>query len=618
MRSFEEIKASADEAMSNNSAEVLLSYVSELDNISTPDAEALACAARGRVLVLRGDYPTAMENYERALALYEELGDRSGVALVTGSIGIVHRFTGNFPAALECYHHALVLHEELGDRNGVARVTGNIGIVYHNTGDYPAALDYYHRAIALHEELGHRSGVATATGNIGTVYHSTGDYSAALKYYHNALVLHQELDNRSGVALVTENIGLVHDNIGDHATALEHYHRALAMFEALSNHSGMAGTTAAILSTLIATNALFEARQTLRTLDTMQIGVPGTAIIREMGRAHLQELELDVAASISTLKNALSIAVQHEMRSPQSKIHKSLRDLALKQNDLAKYVEHNNEYTRLTEEINGKDTATKLAMQAKQREIDAVQREHQKHMAVLHSALPREVAERVARGEVVNDHFENATVIFLDIVGFTELSSTMSSQEVITLLDDVFTQCDAICAKHGVTKIKTIGDSYMCVSFDNVVNAARVALEMVNIKSRIKNQESYQGMLQFRIGIHCGPVTAGVIGKERMQYDVWGDTVNVASRMESAGEPGKVHVSEAFASNLKSNQESRVKNPISESHEVSHEVSHAVSHEVSHAVPLVTRHSSLVTLLRGSIDIKGKGVMRTYWLDSSL
>jgi class 3 adenylate cyclase len=182
----------------------------------------------------------------------------------------------------------------------------------------------------------------------------------------------------------------------------------------------------------------------------------------------------------------------------------------------------------------------------------------------------------------------------------------MSSQEVISLLDDVFTQCDAICAKHGVTKIKTIGDSYMAVSFGSVANAALCALEMSCIKVNYKVSHSVSHEVLFRIGMHCGPVTAGVIGKERMQYDVWGDTVNVASRMESTGEPGKVHVSEALAIELKSNTEYTIQNP------VPHEVSHSVSHEV----PLVTRHLSFATQLRGLVDIKGKGPMTTFWLEN--
>ena len=135
---------------------------------------------------------------------------------------------------------------------------------------------------------------------------------------------------------------------------------------------------------------------------------------------------------------------------------------------------------------------------------------------------------------------------FTHIPTATSVRPTRSPASVITLLDEVFTQCDAICLKHNATKIKTIGDSYMVFAFDadgttSVVNAVRTAIDMGKLQHDI---------IQCRIGMHSGPVTADVIGKERMHYDVWGDTVNVASRMESSGQAGRVHVSEAFAKSL--------------------------------------------------------------------
>jgi adenylate cyclase len=568
----------------------------------------------GNAHMSAGDFMAALEHYHRAVALYTELGIRSGVASVTGNTGMVLERTGDFPAALEHYRHALALHEELGDRSSIARVTGSIGSLHFATGDYPTALDQFHRALAIYEELDDRKGMATVTGNIGQVYASTGDQPRALEYFHRALAVHEEIGDRRGAASVTGSIGIVCGMSGDHHSALEFLHRARALHEVLGERHEVARVSGNIMEELITISSDTEAQALLQAMDALQIDDPRIRIGRELRRAILQQRSGDLDNAAETLFRARAEAHTLGLRLYEANTHKALRDLALTRNDLAGYVEHNNEYTRITEEINGKETATKLAMQAKQREIDAKDRETQKQLAVLHSTLPKDVADRVARGEVVNDHFENATVIFLDIVGFTEISATMSSQDVIVLLDDVFTQCDAICAKHGVTKIKTIGDSYMCVAFDSVVNAALCALDMSRIRlshevsHSVSHNVSHEVL--FRIGMHCGPVTAGVIGKERMQYDVWGDTVNVASRMESAGEPGRVHVSEAFALNLKSNQESRVKNPISESHEVSHAVSHAVSHEVSHAVPLVT-------IERGSIDIKGKGLMQTYWLEST-
>ncbi|MCX6139522.1 MAG: hypothetical protein NTX15_01595 [Candidatus Kapabacteria bacterium] len=337
-----------------------------------------------------------------------------------------------------------------------------------------------------------------------------------------------------------------------------------------------------------------ELQALLQTMDAMQIDEPSTRISRELHRATLQERSGDLDGAALTLQSALAEAVKHGMRGQEADTHKALRDLALKQNNLSGYVEHNNEFTRITEEINGKDTATKLAMQAKQREIDVVQREHQKHMAVLHSTLPKHIADRVARGEQVNDHYDNAAVIFLDIVGFTTISDRIPSGHVVHLLEQIFTSLDTVCERHNVVKIKTIGDSYMAVSFrsfadaqdDTVHNAATCALDMIASLDALVitmppalGDTSWTkdiGDIKVRIGIHCGPVTAGVIGTQRMQYDVWGDTVTVASRMESTSEPGRI--------------------------------------QFANAVNVGSRHA--VTLHeRGSIEVKGKGMMKTYWLE---
>ena len=633
-RTFDEIKIDLGPAFISSDAEALLRCSIELDALGTPQAEATASRVRGWALRLQGDYTAALTHCHRALAIYkelgdlsgvagvvvnigtllmdtgdysqaldqfhyaltlnEELGDRNGQAIVAGNIGNVHQSTGDYPAALSRHHYALGLHQELSDLSGVARVTGNIGIVLSSTGDYPAALEHYHRALSLHEELGNRTAVANIMGSIGLVHADTGDYPAALEHHHRALALHEELGDRSGVAADTSNIGIVFGYNGDYPAALSHFHHALALYEELGERSGVAIATGNILTAYVNMESNVDAQALLQTMDAMSINDPGVRIGRELQRAILQWRSSNLEGADVTLQHALSEALEHGLSSEAAEAHKALRDLALKQNNLAGYVEHNNEYTRIIEEINGKETALKLAMQAKQREIDAVQREHAQHMAVLHSTLPKHIADRVARGETVNDHYDNASVIFLDIVGFTTISDRIPSGHVVYLLEQIFSTLDAVCKRHNVIKIKTIGDSYMAVSFESVSIAASCAFDMLTSLDALQiamptelGDTSWTkdiGDLKVRIGVHCGPLTAGVIGTERMQYDVWGDTVNVASRMESTSEPGRIHVSEAFATFLLST-------PLGDSAE-----------------------RPLQVTERGTVDVKGKGSMQTYWL----
>jgi len=565
----------------------------------------------GNAWYYTGEYAQTLEQFKIALKHFEELGDRGGAASVISNIGAVYFSMADYAAALEYRHRAVAMFEELGLHTNAANDSGNIGNVYAQTGEYPLALEQYHRSLAVSLLHGDRSTEAYITAKIGSVYASMGDNEKAIEHFERALSMHHELGERSGIAGLTFTIGGVRGNMGDVNVALESFRKALMLYEELGDRRGIALVRSSILSALIALHAIAEAEALLQDMDSMLIEEPSTILYRELSRAAIQSLHGNDDAATHTLLAALDVAREHNIAATQASIHRELRDLCQKRNDFPGYIEHNSEFTRITEEINGKETATKVAMQESQRRIDAERKEHERHMAVLHSTLPKHIADRVARGEVVNDTFDNAAVLFLDVVGFTTHTSALDAGVVVALLQNIFTTFDAICAEHNVMKIKTIGDSYMAVGFPSehhVEDLATVALAMQACEFTWPHTSE---PVQFRIGLHVGPVVAGVLGTERLQYDVWGDTVNVASRMETSGEAGRVHVSAAFAANLQSNTEYRIQNSISESdNQESHEVPLVTSH-----LSLVTTSTSLVTFLRGEIDVKGKGMMKTYWLE---
>ena len=206
--------------------------------------------------------------------------------------------------------------------------------------------------------------------------------------------------------------------------------------------------------------------------------------------------------------------------------------------------------------------------------------EQEKSERLLLNVLPKEIAASLKNGDhTIAERFESASVLFADVVDFTKLSMEMSPEQMIQLLNEVFSYFDALVEKYGLEKIRTIGDNYMVASGvprprpDHAQALAAMALEMCNYL----DEAHRAGIpLNFRIGINSGPMVGGVIGKQKFHYDVWGDTVNTASRMESHGLPGKIQITRA---------------------------TYDLIHEAFDCRP------------RGSIQIKGKGEIQTWFVE---
>lgn len=181
--------------------------------------------------------------------------------------------------------------------------------------------------------------------------------------------------------------------------------------------------------------------------------------------------------------------------------------------------------------------------------LQTIEVERQKSESLLRNILPLPIAERLKRGETtIVDSLSEVSVLFADLVGFTALASKLSSVDLVRLLDDIFSGFDALAEAQGLEKIKTIGDAYMVVGglpeprHDHAVAVAELAINM-----RALVEKGFSGLgapIQLRIGLSSGPVVAGIIGRSKFSYDLWGDTVNMASRMESGGLPGRIQVTE--------------------------------------------------------------------------
>lgn len=181
--------------------------------------------------------------------------------------------------------------------------------------------------------------------------------------------------------------------------------------------------------------------------------------------------------------------------------------------------------------------------------------ERERSERLLLEILPEPIVARLKAGESrIADRVDEVTVLFADLVGFTKLADRMSPQDIVRILDEIFTDLDRLCAERDLEKIKTIGDAYMVASgipsprADHADAAVAMGLEMI---TRIDAISGRLGVpIAVRVGVHSGPIVAGVIGTKKLVYDLWGDVVNTAARMESHGVPGAVHVSDATRARL--------------------------------------------------------------------
>jgi len=173
--------------------------------------------------------------------------------------------------------------------------------------------------------------------------------------------------------------------------------------------------------------------------------------------------------------------------------------------------------------------------------------ERGKSEKLLLNVLPKKIADILKNeSRLIADSYPQASVLFADLVGFTPLSSEMSPQEMVQLLNEVYTHLDYLIEKHGLEKIRTIGDNYMVAAGvptprpDHAQALARMALDICDFTNSFQPVNGKE--IQFRLGINSGSLVAGVVGQKNFHYDVWGDMVNVASRMESHGLPGKIQI----------------------------------------------------------------------------
>jgi len=520
----------------------------------------------GSVYNSLSNYPKALEYYEKALQISEEIGNKDGIAVNVGNIGNVYNKLSDYVKSLEYLSKALIINEEIGDKNRIAITLGNIGNVYKSLSNYPLALEYFQKSLYHHNENKYKSGIAYQLGNIGTIYSILSDYIKALEYYEKALQIQEEIGNQIGISTNLGNIGIVYYKIADYQNALEYFNRALYINERITDK----GKIAINLGNIgIVYKSLADYPKALEYL------IRACSLSKEIG-------------TINTTKDFLN----------------ELSELYEQMGDIDNAFSYYKQCISVKEEIQSEEAINKSLIFDQRRKIEEDEKARQLKLArfqeqekILHNILPSKIADRILNQETfIADHFHSVSVLFMDLVGFTSLSSIAPPKQLVYILDAIFQKADDVVEQYGLEKIKTIGDGYLAVA--NVTSplenhqqsTAKAALQLletmrdltVNIPSDLGDTDWIKDMkeIEIRIGIHSGEVVAGIIGKNKYTYDLWGDAVNVASRMESNSEAGRIHISEEFAKSIE-------------------------------------HHPEFSIISRGEISVKGKGSMNTYWLENA-
>jgi len=588
-----------EELLESNSSEVALAIANKMLNEPSVNTETVYLVKLytilGKIYENTSKFTEAIEYNKKALELQKLHNNKVGIVDCLSTIGNIYESISEYLTALQYLKESLDISNEIEYKIGVARNLGNIGIIYLNLSDYQIALEYYEKALTNYEELHDYVGIAINLGNIGNVFRHLNEYSKAIDYYQKALDINSKQQKYDGAAINLGNIGIVYYYLQNYELALEYFHKAIALKE----EHGFKHKIAFNLSSI--GNVYFSKEDYQKALEyyhqALQLNIEHHDK-RGIG-FNLKNLAFvyycleDISQSFDFINQCWNVAKELQDQLLEMECLELYSMLHEKTKDFEQAIGFFRRFVSLKDSINSQESKQKALLFDQKRQIEEDEKSRlmklarfQEQERIFHNILPVSIANRLIEGETtIAESYENVSIFFSDIVGFTELSSQLSPSELVDALNTIFTAFDRIGTKYGLEKIKTIGDAYMAVCGvpeqyeDHSLRTAKFALEIAEILPKLRLKERFE-KLQIRIGLHCGGVVAGIIGERKFAYDVWGDAVNVASRMESNSEAGRIHISDSFAKAIENNPE-------------------------------------FTLIPRGEINIKGKGSMNTYWLEKA-
>ncbi len=553
-------------------------------NKETPDTQRVKTLQQLSFEYSSMDPDKGIKFGNEAVLLAEKLNWEKGIASAHYYRGANFLYTSRLPEALDDYLKGLSYFERTLDSNKMAGTYSNIGGVYAYQGKKEKALDYFLKALKINRVMSPGSNFESANlGNIAIIYHDRGDNKTALKYSLEALKICEDHNYIEMLPNAIVSASAIYSEMNNYTKAYEFAVRALEIAReeqdmtvwvsslAIKGYSimnmvndGKQEDLAAILGdkksqALAIARCYIDSSITLaKEVDDLQQQEEGYRMLSE-----LEELDGNYASALkyhrlfkTMADSILNADVKEQMLQSSMQYDFDKKDAETRAEQEKKDIRQRNIRNSIIAGLIGALIFGVVVY----RQRNKIAKEKQRSEELLLNILPGEVAEELkAKGSADAKQFDEITVMFTDFKGFTQIAEKMSPGELVAEIDICFKAFDAIITRNGLEKIKTIGDSYMCAgglpvpTADHAAKVVIAALEIQEFMEQHQRERAGQGKARFeaRIGIHTGPVVAGIVGVKKFAYDIWGDTVNIASRMESSGEAGKVNISGSTYASVK-------------------------------------------------------------------
>lgn len=542
-------------------------------------AWSYACNIAAFTYYLEARFDTALHYYNQAVTGYKEIKDTLGLANVYHNMGDLYGQEDQLSVSLNYYLKSLNAYKSIGD-DDLATLYTDIGDLYCLVDEKEKAHNYYEKALESNQKHGDKFNRAYIMMSLVEELISEKKYDEAISYADTVVDIYTQFGNKFFIAIGQNYLAECYLRKGDYNKAMKLLVLAEDFFSTASDESYTMYTIKAKGENYLRLAAdttgykpdpsLFESTRRGNYLKSIELltnargyfehvnDKPSLVDVYEwLSEAHEALGRTEEALSLYRLRSALkdSLDIQNESKKVAKLDAKKEMELKDKELELQNLLIAKKQNERIGLMVGIAVLAIALFIifrnyheRGKVNKLLAV--EKQKSEELLLNILPEEVAEELKqKGSANATHFDAVTVLFTDFVNFSGASERMDSQELVDELHACFKAFDDIMERYGIEKIKTIGDAYLAVCglptadeqhAEKVINAAKDILAFTNNRRAKLGDKTFE----IRIGVHSGDVVAGIVGVKKFAYDIWGDTVNTAARMEQNSEPGKINISE--------------------------------------------------------------------------